>query len=89
MLPRDVEINESIATWKNLRRRHGTMLAPGAPENLILVRPQSNDMLVRRQRLLHRRVHVIALTGALASVERRQHARYGKQTGKQIRNSGS
>ena len=61
------------------------MLAAGTLRYLLFVRPEPNDMLVRRQGLLHRRVHVIALPRALASIERRQQARCGKQTRKVIR----
>src|SRR5215470_1218405 len=85
MLPRDVEIDKSIATGENLRRRHGPVLAASAFESLFLVHPKPNDMLVGRQRFLHRRVHMIALPCALPPVESGQHARGGEYAGKVVR----
>src|ERR1700730_18403573 len=82
MLARDVEINKSIATGKNLRGRHGPVLAAGAFENRVLVCPEPDDMLVSSQRFLHRRVHMIALPCALTPIESRQHARRGEHAGK-------
>ena len=78
MLPRDVNINKAIAARKDLCRSHRGMLAAGAFEDLLVVGPETDDMLLGRQAFLHRRVDVIALSGALAPVERRQHSRRGE-----------
>jgi hypothetical protein len=54
------------------------MLAAGALKDLLLVGIETYDVLMSRQRLLHRSVHVIALAGALAPVEGRQYTCGGK-----------
>ena len=82
VLPRNVEIDVAVAAGKNSCRRHGSMLAPLAHENLPLVGEQPNDMLVGGQPFLHRHVDVIAAAGALAPIKRRQHTRRREDTGK-------
>src|SRR4051794_3734902 len=79
MLARNIKINETIAARKNLCRRHRAMLAAGAFEDLLVVGPEANDMLLSRQRLLHRAIDMIAFSGALAAIKGRQNAYRGKQ----------
>src|SRR5690242_15543644 len=61
------------------------MLAAGALRDLLLVGPQTNDMLLRCQSFLHRRIDMIALPRALAPVERGEQSRCGEQARKIIR----
>ena len=79
MLPRHIKINEAVSARKNFCRRHRAMLTAGALRDLVLVGIEPNDMFLRRQCLLHRRIDVIALPRALTPVERSEHARRREQ----------